>query len=380
VKYGHLERIEVTLKALSPVFIGSGESLTKKEYIYDPKKGLIHMPDLYRLTDFLKEKSLLPQYINFLTHPRNNDLRLFLREHQVLEKDYTAFIKYSIEAGEAEKARNFREVLTFVKDPEGKPFIPGSSLKGAIRMALAAKLMEDGNWEPMRKSIEAGADGFRGLRHYLTRENNSLEQKAFCRLEIKDPKDATKILPNHINDLMRGIQISDSKPLEFENLVLTGKYERKPDGSINILPIFRECLKPGSEARIVVTLELPILAKAGITLELIEEALRSFSEEHHAVFEKYFAQLSDDTPLIAEEGVDVFLGGGVGYVSKTSVYNLFAERKQALPLAAKILDKIFPKHNHSRDNSLYKVSPHILKTTMYKNCYYQMGRCELIFN
>ena len=40
MKYGHLERIEMTLRNLAPVFIGSGESLTKKEYIFSAQKQL----------------------------------------------------------------------------------------------------------------------------------------------------------------------------------------------------------------------------------------------------------------------------------------------------------------------------------------------------
>jgi CRISPR-associated protein Csm5 len=380
VKYGHLERIEVTLKALAPVFIGSGESLTKKEYILDPAKGLVHIPDLVKLIGFLKQKLLLPKYEKYLTHPRNNDLRIFLQEHSIGEKDYAAFTRYSIEAGEAAKANNFREVLTFVKGPEGKPYIPGSSLKGAIRTALAAKLMQNGNWSNLRNSIEAGADNFRGLRPYLRQESKKIEQHAFDRLEIKDPKNPARSIPAPINDVMRGIQVSDSAPLKYDNLILTGKYERKPDGTVKVLPIFRECLQPGSETHFIMTLELPVLAKAGINLKFIEEALHGFADQHYAAFEEHFKELPQDAPLAADKGVDIILGGGSGYVSKTITYNLFPERKRALSLVAKILDKQFYKHKHSKDSSIYKVSPHILKTTMYQNCYYQMGRCELIFN
>ncbi|HHU32015.1 MAG: type III-A CRISPR-associated RAMP protein Csm5 [Zhaonellaceae bacterium] len=380
MKYGHLERAKVTLKALSPVFIGSGESLTKKEYIFDPAKGLVHIPDLTKLIGFLKQRSLLPRYEKYLIHPRNNDLRIFLQECNIGEKDYAAFIRYSIEAGEAAKANNFREVLTFVKGPEGKPYIPGSSLKGAIRTALAAKLMQNGNWSNLRNSIEAGADNFRGLRTYLKQESNKTEQYVFGRLEIKDPKDPARSIPAPINDVMRGIQVSDSTPLEYDNLILTGKYERKPDGTVKVLPIFRECLQPGSKAHFIMTLEIPILAKAGITLEFIEEALHAFADQHYAVFEEHFKELPQDAPLAAEKGVDIILGGGAGYVSKTITYNLFPERKKALSLVTKILDKQFPNHKHTKDSSIYKVSPRILKTAMYQNCYYQMGRCELIFN
>ncbi|MEJ1731450.1 hypothetical protein SMA90_34510, partial [Escherichia coli] len=82
-------------------------------------------------------------------------------------------------------------------------------------------------------------------------------------------------------------------------------------------------LKPDSEASLVITLDLPVLAKVGLTLGDIEKSLHSFADEYYANFEQHFAELSDDAPLAAQQGVDIILGGGAGYVSKTLTYNLF---------------------------------------------------------
>ncbi len=49
MRYGHLERVELVLRTLSPVFIGSGEKLTKKEYIYDKNDRVIYMLNLAKL-------------------------------------------------------------------------------------------------------------------------------------------------------------------------------------------------------------------------------------------------------------------------------------------------------------------------------------------
>ena len=85
----------------------------------------------------MKSRGLLAKFERFLTQSRNNDLRVFLEENSVREKDYLTFTSYSIEAGEAARIPNFREVLTFLKGPDGLPYIPGSSLKGVIRTALS---------------------------------------------------------------------------------------------------------------------------------------------------------------------------------------------------------------------------------------------------
>ncbi len=376
MKYGHLERLDITLRALGPVFIGSGESLNKKEYIFDARKGLIHFPDLPRLVAFLKSRSLLQDYENYLYRQQRNDLRNFLMSNGVAETDYPSFVSYSIEAGEAARAPNFRETLTFIKDSTGYPYIPGSSVKGAVRTALAAMLIQKGSWDSSRREI-SNADSSVNARRFLARETVRLENKIFSRLGIKDPRDGREI-NSPVNDLMRGVSISDSAPLSFETLTLTGKFDRSPDGAVNRLPIFREVLKPGSQARLVITLDTTMLAKAGLNAQSIEKALHCFADQHYESFERHFAENTDDAAVPADQGVDIILGGGAGYVSKTLVYNLFQQREQALGLAAKIMAKQFPRHGHGKDATGYRVSPHMLKTTMYNGRYYQMGRCELI--
>jgi len=127
-------------------------------------------------------------------------------------------------------------------------------------------------------------------------------------------------------------------------------------------------------------LDLPVLEKAGLDLSFIEDALHSFSDDYYVNFEQFFNELPEDASMGAKEGVDIILGGGAGYVSKTIVYNLFADRARALPLVSKIMSKQFHNHKHELDTEKYKASPHILKTTFYEGKYYQMGRCELVLD
>lgn len=313
-----------------------------------------------------------------MLQPRQNDFKTFLHENEVGEKDYSVFVNYCIDAGEAARTVNFQEVLTFIKDGSGYPYIPGSSLKGAIRTALAAWLMKTGSWEREKRDIES-AEAPRQIRYYLSNENSRLEKTVFCRLGIQDPRDG-KPVSGPVNDFMQAIRISDSAPVNFNFLTLTGKYDRKPDGTVNPLPIFRECLIPGTEVNFTMTLDVTMLARVGLNIERIETALHEFADAHYANFEQHFYELPNDAEVSANRGVDIILGGGAGYVSKTLTYNLYSRHEQALPLVSKIMLKQFPKHGHHRDVKEHHVSPHILKTTLYKDEYYQMGRCELVFD
>lgn len=376
MKYGHLQTRPLILRTLAPVFIGSGECMHKKEYIFDEQRGRVYFADFPRLVDFLKSRNLLQLYEQFLLQPRQSDFKTFLAENQVQEKDYPAFVSYSIDPGEAAHAANFREILTFNKDCNGYPYIPGSSLKGAIRTAVGAWLLKTGNWERDKRDIES-AQFPRQIRYYLSNETSRLERKLFHRLEIRNPQDG-KPVTGPVNDFMQAIRISDSVPLSFESLTLVGKYDRRSDGTVESRPIFRECLIPGTEVRFVMTLDMTMLAKVGLNVERLEVALHQFADAHYENFEQCFEELSNDAEVSARQGVDVILGGGAGYVSKTLTYNLYSKREAALPLVAKIMKKQFPRHGHRQDVGTHKVAPHMLKTAIYKDEYYQMGRCELI--
>lgn len=376
MKYGHLERREVTLRTLGPLFIGSGEGYTKKEYIFDAEKRLIHFPDLPQLITFLKERNLLNQYQTFLLQVGKRDLATFLKENGITPNSYTPFIEYTIDAGEAAQNPDFREVRTFIKDPYGLPYIPGSSLKGAVRTAIAAQLIKSGDYNWARRNID-NADNNASPRNYLKRENTNLERHLFNQLEHKDRNG--EIIHHAVNDFMQGIRISDSQPLALDTLTLVGKHERKPDGTIRLLPIFRECIKPGREAKLYITLDIPALKKVGVNMDTIENALHNFADAHYEVFEQHFAELPEDADTTANLGVDIILGGGAGFVSKTLMYNLYNKHEVAIAKVSDIMKKQFPpNHGHNKNVSHYKVAPHILKTALYKGQYYQMGRCELI--
>ncbi len=381
MKYGHLERIKLKLKAHTPVFIGSGETLTKKEYILDKRRSKIYMPNLGKLIGYLYGKSLLPKFERFLLEPRNNDLAIFLSKNKIGFSEYSQFIDYSIDAGEAIKEDKFRGILSFMKGADGYPYIPGSSLKGAIRTAIAAIFLQNGNYQRNISDIERAASQNRvRLKYYISNESRALESRLFCRLGLSDPKKPNKIRKTDIiNDIMRGLQISDSNPIGYESLTLCGKYDRKPDGDINSLPIFRECLIPNTEAEFSMTMDKTVLTKFGVDVDFIIKAINGFAKLQYEMHEKYFADNKDDADLGEVKGALIVVGGGSGYVSKTITYPLVKDRQRTLKLVGTILTKQFYRHKHHNDAKVYKVSPHTLKTTMYNGRYYKMGQCELVF-
>ncbi len=96
-----------------------------------------------RLYRFLQEKRLTDAYESFMLNERN-DFSDWLRTYHILDEQCRPWIAYTLDSGDAVFAtRGKKEIATFVKDAYGCPYVPGSSLKGALRTALlAAMIME----------------------------------------------------------------------------------------------------------------------------------------------------------------------------------------------------------------------------------------------
>ena len=131
----------LSLLTLAPVHIGNGEKYTSREFIYENKK--FYFPDMGKFYNKMVEKRLAEKFEAFLiqTRPnaRNNRLISFLNDNRIAERSFGG---YSISETGLESDRNpnsagaINEVNKFIRDAFGNPYIPGSSLKGAIRTIL----------------------------------------------------------------------------------------------------------------------------------------------------------------------------------------------------------------------------------------------------
>lgn len=368
----HLEGFDFKLKILSPVFIGSGKELNKKEYAFIPQSKRAVIPDLEKFTAFLDKKGILQDYINFMLGPEG-DLYAWLKSVKVQEGDFAEFASYELSGGDAlDEEHSKIELRQFIKDNFGRPYIPGSSLKGAIRTAILCKKLKENKTEN-RKRFEgmlgelAGIDKWR--RNMFRRDSEEIERALLETLRLKEKN-------NPVNSVMRGIQVSDSEPLETSSLVLCRKIDVKQNGVAKRFNTCRECLKPGTEVSFKVTLDRNILKESGIDREFIREAIHECAKVQREQYGKFTCSNSFENQRTAS-GCEIYLSGGAGFWSKTIVYAMDAEL--GLKLTARMMTKQFPRNHKHHEDEARGVSPHALKCTGYNGRMYQMGRCEAIF-
>lgn len=368
-----LKHYKMKIEALSPIHIGNGVTIGKKEYIRIPWDQLIIIPDFNRMYLDIQKKGHSRQFEKYILENDRDDLSKWLKENGYQKKDYERWEKYRLSASEAfikpnnGKASTPKDILAFAKDAYGMPYVPGSSIKGMIRTALLAWEIHKNpsKYQDITQSIWRGAGKEKVKRDYLlSQETAALEELTFHTVKRDGVKPNNAVWSN-----MAGLIVSDSEPISIEQLTLSQKIDYNLRGEEKALPILREALIPGTEVFFSITIDPEICP---YSIEHIVEALNYFQEVSYDKFYKRFHRGKK------EDGI-VWLGGGVGFLSKTILYPMFKDE------AYKIVDKTFvvtvgPKnyqqHKHGKNLS-NKIAPHVCKCTRYNGQLYDMGMGRL---
>jgi hypothetical protein len=127
---------DLFLTTLGNLFIGCGKDISSFEYIqsdnndfhYNKKVSFINQDILFK--DII-ENDLITPFTNFISGPKKKDsMKEFLNSHSM------SFAKY-LEKGEIPCVSNsLQNISLFIRNGNGEYYIPGSSVKGSIIMAL----------------------------------------------------------------------------------------------------------------------------------------------------------------------------------------------------------------------------------------------------
>jgi len=367
----YLMTYEITLETLAPLFIGSGMEIGKKEYIYYKPKTMVMIPKLSRMYQELAKLKLDKKYEDYLLND-NRDLATWFRNQKIEYKQYLPWMDYELNGRDAEfegdSSRNrVKGIQLFIKDAYGCPYVPGSSLKGALRTVfIGGRLIHKGN--------SAARDRVKNFREAI--RNNLLKNEA-AELEgdiLRTMNREGTRRNDAVNDVLSGLIVSDSRPLRTEDLTLCRKIDVSVKGDENKLNILRECIKPNTKIRFTITIDSKIFP---YRIEDILDAMNAFYRQYEKVYKKKFLPDCDYLEDV------LYLGGGSGYATKTVTYPLLGEA-EGVKTVNKIIDqtlspKIKNQHKHSQDMCM-GVSPHMLKCTKYQGRLYEFGLCRFGVN
>ncbi len=222
---------QVTLTTLSPLFIGSGKTLSPYSDFIQERNTLIYL-NQKKIEEAISGKpELIDEYVKEVRKKMNNTTS------EVSLKDFiTTRLKLSLESVTLRKVPLIgtigRQQLRQFIATAGRPFIPGSSLKGAFKTAVLF------DW------LNNAPDGKQALQeiHILASKN----EKRLIDIDITQ-----RCFGGISEDEFRFLHVADSEIVNFEKLEATEIKRVALSGKES------ECLIPNTTAKLMITIQLP---------------------------------------------------------------------------------------------------------------------------
>lgn len=330
-----MQHYTVTLDTIGPVYVGNGTDLTKKDYYIEGSYAYVCDP--MKLYDGLGKK-----YEEFIFDTYQT-LTEFRYRNKDLAKKIDESVKYELRVGDVDIKPAF-VINEFIKDAYGQPYIPGSTLKGVLRTIILADIID------------------RNPGKYTSYSREPLRYTKIDALE----KEAVGAFNESI---FRHMLVSDSEPLALDNLLLSRKIDVFKDNQANPkLNLNRESLKPDTQIKFKLSMDSS--QSEYFRPERLMQAINNFNQQYHDVFLSKFNHYKPGDRL----DDSIYIGGGVGFISKTVVHNLYERR--AVQEIAGYLDNAFRKHKHSKDIE-EGISPRAKKCTKIDGQVMEMGLCQI---
>lgn len=366
------------LTCISPIHIGNGELLKQYEYIFtkDRNQQRIYFLDKAKWMTFLVRHDLIDDYAQSVFSGRMN-LYGWLQSQRI--GSLSAIIREVCNASAdvylvRERQQRVNDISRQVKTPDGVPYIPGSTLKGAIRSAILFHDIRQHPeaylpfWNRIKAAMEAGN------RRQMRDLAQNIERQAFTRLKQQKnrPDDA-------LQSVMKGLAVSDAMLVGHErDTVILQKYDvssiRREGLKGHPLALFRECIPAGRKFRFSMTLDKDIARLIGITsLDDVWQWVRDYLAfglaQERGVFGHEYKGEFEESKL-----ADIRLGGGTGFLSKTVYYALAPNGEGRTVLANFFDDVLFTRRNcHHHKTKDDRLTPRTLKLAWADNDRWILG-------
>ena len=391
------------LVTVAPVHVGSGEIRRANEYLYDKVHSMAYFLDETRWVAFLDKRQLMEPFLAYIEESsrqlgqrrgpfRGKNLWDWLRAQGVQPREMEALAVRRTRAERCVVSKNgsLNDVHLQMALSDGRPYVPGSTIKGALRTGILYRMIQQeperfrGFWQEIWQEAASRGKAKDKERTWQGIERR-LETQALHTLRV-DKENPTEM----VNSALRGLRVSDAAVVqrETETLLLqkldaTTKPNRQGE-THKTLPLFRECIPPGRRLHFTLTADFSMLRTIGITsFDDIFQGLRAYTAQALALLEEEFPKYRPQFDEAQE--TDCLLGGGTGFLSKTLVCALARSAREVRDFTARYLDEKFgrfdrnagkwcPTHHHVRlDGAL---SPRTLKLAATAQEEWLLGLCR----
>jgi CRISPR-associated protein Csm5 len=381
-----LEAHRLDIEVVSPVYVGNQESYLAYEYLPDPKKKEVHLLDITRVIELISERERQELVSAIENGP--NKAQLVLRRIAIFKKELHPAIVRTIPAsdaflGEINNAENARqlELRAFIRGLDG-PYVPGSSIKGALRTA----------W--LHKTLNAHTGELRGQYGAIRRNKVDVKREFWEKsLRKKPPRPLPEVPPwaaqqaeaqlfdavdehgamEATLDPFQALRVGDSQPVEtrLERLAILHLKDKRMGG----IPLLYEVADRGTRFSVSIRLHTGLgeyRRNCQYSLDDVmnaaadyfwNEAERELEESQRANWGKAQTFYGEVLDRVSEGGSDegsflLRFGFGSGAGSKTFIQNLIhPENRSIRILTRKTAGSASPKDGFPMGWAIARLEP-----------------------
>ena len=396
-----LARQALDLVCIAPVHVGNGTTLKAYEYLFDKRRKEVFFLREPAWISFLAKHGLTDDFAQYIEdtarklNGKGNFKGLYLWDYlhtkRIAEREIRALAIRRAQVLVEKDKGSANDIALQAALADGRPYIPGSAVKGALRTGLLYRYLKQHEavreryWNELLRKVQWEKD--KEIDRTCSAVIQSLETEAFHCLGA-NPKSRD----DAVNSVLRGLRISDAAvPEKEKDTVILQKTDATQKTSrdgrqTRTISLFRECIPAGRRLRFSITADFSMLEKIGISsIAEIVQWTRAYTQDGLSWQRKFFDGAYGYVFDEAEEA-DLLLGGGTGFLSKTIVRALAPSEEAARDFTARLLDKKFtkrdkktgkwvPDHKHViQDGAL---SPRTLKLAAYGQDTWALGLCRL---
>ena len=356
-------KYKMKLEVLTPLHIGGADyksKLDKKEYVFDKDKGTLTLIDSEKFISFLIKKNLFDDYIFYIqknltlkNNKQDKNIKLidFLKSRDIYKNIEEFRKKAPIKI--AAEIEEMNDIKLMLRNLQGKPYIPGTSIKGALVNFLLVNY------------IINNRDKFKNEKNKIL----EIAQKANNDNDIKKAKNNIKRI---VNDIEKYIIYGDNKELEkskrfgisvsdtynYSNIRtyfyrdIDEKRDTSKKEKEQPIPIYREYIMANSIFDVDITLDIDLIKKSKLKIKTISDLTEALENTSNYLINKI---LKDENSSQIE---NLILGANTGFLQKTIIYSLFEKKEERLEVVKKLLH--LKKGDKIKDHLKDKFSPRVL--------------------
>lgn len=380
----NIKKYKMCLNVVTPLHIGSGQELSKLDYIYIKKEKKVVILDKTKFMDHLSKKNKLDTFITEVSKSFDDiDLYGFL-ERNGLKNDIENFKLREYNSGLFFNSGRLNTVHLMTKNAMGEPYIQGSSIKGAITTAIVSSYLKN-NREKYSQTID---DIYRMSKRRVN------EDKEYKGIQRDISKKLNSLIDtflyagsrNRVKDF--GLSISDSYHSENVQVAFLKDYdlsrtlkERNNDTEPKEMPITREYILPGAKFYFDLTINYDYFEASEMDINSINDILDLVDDfSYSLVTEEFDLDFPTEEQIENSKKVEydmrdvLIMGANTGFLQKTVVNSLFEDKQKALEVTRVLLHKSSKKKALSHKNDIY--SPRVINYVL-GNDYELSGLCQI---